>query len=59
MDRIEIPPHITDIKLKIKETKLDLLIFRRPTRPVNGYRISIMIGFLKTLCNEADGDTII
>jgi hypothetical protein len=58
VDWIEIPPHMTDIRLEVKDTKLDLPIFRRPARPVNEYRTSIMIGLLRALCGEADGDAI-
>jgi hypothetical protein len=44
--RIEIPPHMNDVKFRVKETKLDLLILRRPTRLSNESRASTVMGLL-------------
>jgi hypothetical protein len=48
--RIEIPPHVNDVKLEVKGTKLNLPIFRRPAYPVNQFRNLMTIGLLRDLC---------
>jgi hypothetical protein len=55
--RIEIPPHMNDIQLGVKETKLDLPIFRQPERSGNDYQIR-MIRLLRSFYSETDGDAI-
>jgi hypothetical protein len=43
MYQIEIPPHINDVKLEMKRTKLNELIFRRLRYPINQFRYPITI----------------
>jgi hypothetical protein len=45
--RIEIPAHMNDVKLEVKGTKLDLLVFRRPARSVNEYPTLTAMGLLE------------
>jgi hypothetical protein len=45
MYRIGIPQHMNVVRLEMKETKLDLTIFRRPARSVNQSRKPMTIGF--------------
>ena len=42
--RIEVQPHMNNIELEVKRTKLDLPIFRRPARSANEYRTSMVMG---------------
>ena len=42
----------------MKGTKLDLLIFRRPTRLINEFRNLMTIGLLRDLYNKTDKDVI-
>lgn len=46
VSRIEIPPHMNDVKFKVKETKLSLPILRQPARLSNESRDSTVMGLL-------------
>jgi hypothetical protein len=55
--QIEIQSYINDVKLEMKKTKLNQLIFRRPEYLINQFRNSITI--LKIIYGEIGENAII